>query len=128
MYLYEAILQKRIIDKKIEEIRKALVSSPDNGLSDTLISLLDAKRSLLIKINIANNSSTVIVGSQKMLVTNAVIIRDAINEKIALLTSLIGSDSGLDKLHLMQQRDSHYNDYLLMDIIIKNNDLSVIID
>lgn len=128
MYLYEVIEQKKIIDRKIGEIKNILVSSPTEDLAKELISLIDEKQTLLVKINIANNDSQVSVGSQQIKVTNAVILRDTVKNKVDLLTELIDSDTGLDKLNLIEQRDKYFNDLTLIEMIIKQNDLNVNVD
>lgn len=128
MYLYELIEQNKMINKKIEEIKNMLISSPNDDLASEIQTLLDNKQTNLVKISIANNSSQVNVGQQTIKVVNAVIIRSTLKEKIDLLTELISSDTNLDRLSLMTQRENYFKDYILMDMIIKNNDLNVQLD
>jgi hypothetical protein len=125
-YLSEVISKKKILDKKINEIKKTLQTIQNEKLAKELYSLLDKRQSELIKIRAANAASEISIGGKEVTIDTAVIIRDTIKEKINVLTTLINNEECvLDKVELQNQRDVYYEDYILLAMGIKRNDLQV---
>ena len=125
-YLSEVISKKEILDKKINEIKKILQTTQTEKLAKELYDLLDKRQSELIKIRAANTASKISIGGNEVSIDTAVIIRDTIKEKINVLTTLINNEECiLDKVELQNQRDAYYEDYILLAMGIKRNDLQV---
>jgi len=128
MYLTEVIAQKKLYDKKINEIKKLLRVKPDELLAQELMDLLEMRQGKLININSANEKSNINLGGTEITISVAVMIRDTIKDKINILTELINDpESSLDKLQLLEQRDKHFNEYTLINMGIQRNDLNVTI-
>lgn len=126
MYLMEVIANKRIIDKKISELRKLLSIKQTDELAQELMDLLEQKQTKCININSANEQSSISLGGTDLSVNVAVMIRDTISEKISILTELINDpECTLDKLNLQKQRDKHFDEYILINMSIQRNDLNV---
>lgn len=124
--LIEVIAQKKMLDKKISELRCILLSEQNDDLAQELLAAVELRQGKLINIHMANIASMIKIGGTEMNIGVAVIIRDTIKLKIDSLTELIeSSDCTLDKLELMKQRQKHFDEYTLIDMGIQKNDLSV---
>lgn len=125
-YLSEVLSKKKILDKKINEIKKILQTTQTEKLAKELYDLLDKRQSELLKIRAANTASKISIGGNEVSIDTAVIIRDTIKEKINVLTTLINNEECvLDKVELQNQRDVYYKDYILLVMGIERNDLQV---
>lgn len=125
-YLAEVVANKRILDKKIREIKNILQYSPTDSLAQELISLLDFRQGKLLNIAAANNMSKISIGGTEVTISTAVTIRKVIKEKINVLTKLIeNQECSLDKMEFQKQRDGHYQEYILLTMGINRNDLQV---
>ena len=126
MYLTEIIAQKKLYDKKILELKHLLDVRQTEELAQELMDLLEMRQAKCININKANEKSTINLGGTDISITVAVMIRDTISGKMAVLTTLINNpDSSLDKINLQKQRDRHFNEYTLISMGIQRNDLNV---
>ncbi len=126
MYLTEVIAQKKLYDRKIVEVKMLLKVRPDELLAQELMDLLEMRQGKLININSANEQSKISLGGTDVPISVAVMIRDTIDEKVSILTDLINdTDSSLDKLKLLKQRDKHFDEYTLINMGIQRNDLNV---
>lgn len=120
MFLAEEIVLKSNIEFKIEELKEYLLSIADNEKNtdtskidntvDKLFKLLDENQQRDILIDRVNRSIEVKIGKSKILMSDAIIIKNIVQRKIEVLTSLIGmcksnSNSLFDIHNLMDNRD-----------------------
>lgn len=128
VYLAEVIAQKRILDKKVKEVKEILQHEQSDKLSQELFALLELRQSKLLNIEAANNASIINIGGTEVSIAVAVQLRKTIKEKIDVITSLIrNQECRLDKVELQQQRDRYYDEYILLTMGITRNDLKVTI-
>jgi hypothetical protein len=126
MLLYEILLQKTILDKKISELSEVLKYSHDDEIAQELFALIDLRQGKLLNINKANNSSNILIGGTEVDIATTIIIMRTIKHKIDILTSLISDpDCKLNKVELQAQRDKFYDEYVLLRVCIERNDLNV---
>lgn len=124
--LFEMVAEKKMIDKKIVELRAVLRESQTDELATELVSLIDKRQSLLINIHRANISSSINIGGTSVDIATAILLRDSIKNKFDYLTELIDNPNcNLDKLELFSQRDRYFEEYVLIDMGIQKNDLQV---
>lgn len=124
--LAEVIAQKRVLDKKIKEIKHILQKEQTDALTEELLSLLESRQRKMLNIEAANNASTIKLGATDVKISAAIQLRKTIKEKIDFLTSLITNDDcRLDKLELQKQRDKCYEEYIILTVGITRNDLEV---
>lgn len=127
-YLFELLTDKTMIDIKISEIKSILKHEQKDSLAQELFRLFELKQSKLLYISAANNTSKLTIGENEINITTALIIRKTIKEKIDILTDMINNkDCCLDKMELQKQRDRYYDEYILLSMGIKRNDLTIII-
>lgn len=125
-YLLELVGRNRLLNEKIKELRDILAHEQTDDLAKKLLDLIEEKQSVLLSIQAANNMSTIDVGSQEISIATAVLVRNTIKEKMDILTELIKNNKcSLDKIELQAQRDKFHEDYILLDMGIKKNDLQV---
>jgi len=125
-YLAEIIAQKRILDRKILEVKRFLQHEQTNALAQELFALLEMRQNKILNITAANNASTISIGGTEVSIATAIEIRVTIKEKIGVLTKLINSNEcNLDKIELQSQRDKYYDEYTLLSMGIERNDLQV---
>jgi hypothetical protein len=126
--LAEIIAQKRVLDKKVKELKIILQRDQTDVLTEELITLLEQRQSKLLSIEAANNTSTIRLGGTEVKISAAIQLRKTIKEKIDFLTSLINNDNcRLSKLDLQRQRDKYYEEYIILTVGITRNDLEVTI-
>jgi hypothetical protein len=127
-YLFELLTDKTMIDIKISEIKSILKHEQKDSLAQELFRLFELKQSKLLYISAANNTSKLNIGENEINITTALIIRKTIKEKIDILTDMINNkDCSLDKMELQKQRDRYYDEYILLSMGIKRNDLTITI-
>lgn len=125
MYLRDLINKNENLNLKIKEIVKILKRDPDNDIATRLIELIDERQRNLIDINSANSQCKLKIGKQEISLNAAVIIRDTMKLKVDVLTELIASDEcALDKLALISQRDTLFEDFSLLSMSIINMDIN----
>jgi hypothetical protein len=127
MYLLELVEKKKVLDKKIEELKAVIGNtSQDDNLAKEIISLIEERQSLLLNIQMANNVSTLNIGGKEVSIATAIEIRNTLKSKIDVVTILIeDKDCDLDKIELQSQRDKYYEEYILLTMGICRTDLQV---
>ena len=126
MHLIELVYEKRMVDKKIAELKAILHHESTENITKALLEAIDVKQNKVLSICAANHKSYIHIGTTKIDVSTALIIRNTMQQKMDILTNLINdSNSTLDKLELMTQRDSYHEQLVLLNIGILRNDLSV---
>lgn len=125
----ELVAQKKVLDKKIKELKSLIKINPSEDLASELFRLIEQKQNKLLNINAANNISKINIGGTEVSVSTALVIRNTIKEKIDVLSMLISDKNNeLEKLSLQKQRDSFYDEYILLTLGVMKNDLRVTID
>lgn len=125
----ELVAQKKVLDKKIKELKSLIKINPSEDLASELFRLIEQKQNKLLNINAANNISKINIGGTEISVSTALVIRNTIKEKIDVLSMLISDKNNeLEKLSLQKQRDSFYDEYILLTLGVMKNDLRVTID
>lgn len=124
MNLRDLIYEKGNLEDKLSELREHLQKQPKDELAKMLVEVIDHLQINMINIYKANTQCKLTLSDQEIDLNIAAIIRDCIKMKIDTLTMLIKLDSDLDKLELMQQRDSLLKDYSLLDMSIINTDIN----
>lgn len=125
-YLFELVSQKKVVEKKIEELNFILQYDHTELVANELFHLLERKQALLISIDTANSSSVINIGGQDITISAAIRLKNKIKEQIDVLTSLINNkDCNLNKIELQKQRDKQYESYILLSMGVLKNDLQV---
>lgn len=125
-YLAEVLAKKRILDRKIKEVKSILRYEQNDTLAQELFALLELRQGKLLHIEAANHTSKINIGGTEVSIAVALHIRNTIKEKIDVLTGLINArECPLDKIELQQQRDKYYDDFILLTMGITRNDLNV---
>lgn len=125
-YLAEVLAKKRILDKKISEVKKILKYEQNDTLAQELFALLELRQGKLLHIEAANHTSKINIGGTEVTIAVALQIRNTIKEKIDILTILINTqECSLDKIGLQAQRDKYYEEFILLTMGITRNDLNV---
>ena len=126
MNLKTLIYQNKMLKKKINELHLLLVGSTDDTVLQELFVQLELLQSKKVNINNVNNQVKVSVGGKEIPISMAVVLRDTIRAKIDVLTSMItDAQCKLDKINLMEQRDSFYAEYTVMSHVVDASDLTV---
>lgn len=126
MNLKTLVYQTKMIKKKIDELQLILCSSNNDTVLQELFVQLELLQSKKVNISNANNQIKISVGGKEIPISMAVVLRDTIRAKVDVLTSLITDEQcKLNKLDLMEQRDSLYDEYTVMSHVIDANDLTV---
>jgi len=126
MHLKELIYEKIMLDEKIAELESILHYSATDVITKALLDAIDLRQNKLLSIHSVNNKSKINIGDTKVDINTAIIIRNTIQQKMDILTNLINDNNcALDKLELMAQRDSYYEQVVLLNIGILKNDLSI---
>lgn len=124
--LYEVIAHKKVLDRKIKELRKLLSIEQDEDLAEELLAALELKQGKLITIHLSNKSTTITIGETALDIATAVIIRDTIKERIDYVTDLISSpDCHLNKLELIRQREKYFEEYIIISSRILQSDVNL---
>lgn len=127
-YLFELLTDKIMLDTKINEIKSILEYEQNDNIAQELFSLLELRQSKIINISTANSISRLNIGGNEINISTAIIIRKTIKEKMDILTAMINNkDSHLDKIELQRQRDRYHDEYVLLSMGIKKNDLTITI-
>lgn len=126
MLLHELLLQKKVLDLKIRELKRIIQYTQSDDLAEELFALIEIRQSKILTIKSINKISKIIIGGTEVDLDVAVRIRDTVEEKIDILTSLINNnDCSLNKIELQSQRDKFYEEFIILSAGITNNDLKI---
>lgn len=126
MLLRDLIYEKKMLEKKIFELKKIMQYNTSETITQELFSQIELLQAKKVNINSVNNQIKINLADKEVTVSMAIIIRDTIKEKIDILTNLIeDKECRMDKLDLMGQRDSVYEEYTLLSHKIVSSDLNV---
>ena len=123
MRLRDLIYEKKVICKKIVELKNIMQCSTNDDIAQELFAQLELLQAKRININTINNQLKINLGSKEVSISTAVVLRNTAKVKIDILTDLIvDNECKLDKLELMKQRDDIYDEYKLLsnEILVKD--------
>lgn len=132
MYLREKIDELNLLNQKIKELKNYIGGSLDEEQIDSvlkyLLKCMEDKQSIYLILNKLNSQTMLTIGSSKIDMSNAVIIRNTIKSKIDLISDMIVSNKLLDVIDLMKQRDGLLSEYNSINKAIRMADWSIQID
>ena len=131
MYLREKLDELKLLKQKIAELEFYICNSNTNKKDDlvkAVLSYIEDVQNIKLILNKVNNQSLVHVGTSKIDTNTAIIIRNTLNTKIDLISSIIKNDTALDILTLVEQRDALIEEYNAINKAIRLVDWSVQID
>jgi hypothetical protein len=128
-YLAELILQKKIFDKKVNELIKILFQQQTDEIAEELRAALELRQGLLLRIKAANEASKLVIGNSEISISGALVLKETLDKQIEVLTLLIEDpDCRLDKVDLQRKRDKYYEECSLLSMAIQRNDLTVTVE
>jgi len=129
MRFSELLIRKKFVDEKIELLRSFIIRlvSNDKAYQEELIKLrkeldecLEESQKYSMKIANANDQIEVTIGSTKVMLRNAVKIRDTMKKKIDNISELIANSNGnIDVLSFVRQQGQLIEEYLALESSIK---------
>ncbi len=129
MLVSELLLRKKNLKLQINELKRYLhteeASGNINKTTNTLFELEDKLQQYVVALNISNNETMIKVGKSEINIVTAVILRNTTQKKINVLTELIENNINIDIFNLMDQRNSFFEEYILLDKAIKESDWKV---
>jgi len=132
MYLKEKLNELDILKQKIMELHHSLLSISDEQekdvLADALFKSIDELQNTKIIIDKVNSQTMINVGGTTISISTAIIIRDNLKRKIDVISDIIRSNTVLDTLTLMSQRDSFFVEYNSINKSIMLADWGINID
>ena len=133
MLLSELLMRKRRLVTQIEELQDYLEYDRDidsiNDIIDRIFELEGTLQKYILIIDKANNQNEIEIGSNKVLVSTAVRLRQNVKRKIDTLTNLINHGTmSINILDLMGQRATLLEEFIIYDKAISLNDWRTNID
>ena len=130
MLLGELLTRKESIKQQIDELYNYLLDADVRGkvneVINNLFELHDKLQSYKVAINNINNSNKIKVGKSDVSIANAIQLRQTTMLKIDVLTDLIAHlDGSLSISNLIEQRSNLFEEYILLDNAINDNDWSI---
>lgn len=126
MRLRTLIYEKGMLERKVSELKNIIKYDSTDTIAQELFAQLELLQAKNINISKINNQIKIKLGGKEVDISTAVVLRDTTKEKINILTSLIvDNESKLDKVELINQRDSIYEEYILLSNEITLSDLNV---
>jgi len=131
MYLREKLDELNILNKKAAELKASILINASENEDDLVKELLiyyDDIQNIKLVLAKVNSQTTVNIGQTKIDVTTAVTIRNNIKNKINLISDIIKSNTTLNILTLMAQRDGLLGEYNSINKSIRLADWSIKLD
>jgi len=129
MLVAELLLRKNNIKLQIDELKKFLLTEEASGninkVTNTIFELEDKLQQYVVALSISNGETIIQVGKSKINIDTAVVLRNTTQKKINVLTELIENNINIDIFNLMEQRDSFFEEHILLDKAIKESDWKV---
>ena len=126
MRLANLVYEKRMLKRKIDELKIILKYDNSENIIQELFVQLELLQAKKVNLNTVNSQVKIDLGGKEVVVSTAIVIRDVMKEKMNILTGLIiNNDCKLDKLELMRRRDDIYEEVTLLSNKILANDLSI---
>lgn len=126
MRLSNLIYERDMLKRKVSELKNIIKHDATDTIANELFAQLELLQSKTISINTINGQIKINLGGKDVNISTAIALRDTTKEKINILTSLIiDTDSKLDKVELIKQRDDIYEEYILLSNEITLSDLNV---
>lgn len=125
MLLRDLIHEKKILEKKIVELKAIMRYEATEDIAQELFSQLELLQAKNINIHTINNQIKITLGGKEVYISTVVVLRNTAKDKIDILTSLIiDKECELNKIELMKQRDDLYEEYMLLSNEITTSDLN----
>jgi len=131
MYLREKLDELKLLKQKVNELEFYVcnnINVDKDGLVKALLSYIEDIQNIRLILDKINSQTLLNVGTSKIDTNTAVIIRNTLNTKVELITSIIKNNTALDILTLIEQRDSLIEEYNAINKAIRLADWSVQID
>lgn len=133
MLLGDLLLRRKLIKLEINELKNYLFNFEEitnvNEILNKLFELEDQFQRHNILIERANNEVNIEISNSKTSLSNAVKLRDAVDNKADTLTKLINNNkSKLSIINLMEQRQKFIEEFVLLNNAISKSDWSVNVD
>lgn len=126
MLLRDLIYEKKMLEKKIVELKTIIRYDNSETILQELFVQLELLQAKKVNLNTVNNQIKIDLAEKEVIVSTAVVIRDTMKDKMDVLTVLIKNKRcQLNKLELIKQRDSIYEEYTLLSHKIVASDLNV---
>ncbi|MCK4526437.1 hypothetical protein KAW18_03630 [candidate division WOR-3 bacterium] len=126
MLLRDLIYEKKMLKKKIVELKTIIRYDNSETILQELFVQLELLQAKKVNLNTVNNQIKIDLAEKEVIVSTAVVIRDTMKDKMDVLTVLIKNKRcQLNKLELIKQRDSIYEEYTLLSHKIVASDLNV---
>lgn len=132
MYLKEKLDELNILKQKIRELHHSLLIISDEQkkdvLAEALFKSIDELQNIRFIIDKVNTQTIINVGGTSINISTAIIIRNNLKRKIDVISDIIRSNTVLDTLTLMSQRDAFFVEYNSINKSIMLADWSITID
>lgn len=126
MRLANLVCEKRMLKRKIDELKIVLKHDNSEDIVQELFVQLELLQAKKVNLSTINNQVKINLGGKEVVVSTAIVIRDIMKEKMNVLTELIiNNNCKLNKLELMKRRDDIYEEVTLLSNKILANDLSI---
>jgi len=126
MFINELIAYRFYTKETIKNLASSIYSSEDSEQIDRMLKKLLECYDTLQKYNIlltdSNNETMITIGSNTISLSTAVEVRDNIDRKIELMSSLIERQNDLDIFGLIEQRDKLIDELVLISQAIDKID------
>ena len=132
MYLREKLEELKMLRQKVKELSSNLLVTSDerkkDDLAKALFKSMDDIQNIKLILAKVNMQTQIEIGETSINTSTAVIIRDNLKCKIDLISDIIHSNTGLDVLALIKQRDVLLTEYNSINKSIRLMDWSVSLD
>jgi len=131
MLVGELILRKKLLKDNIRDVQKALSKKEKtyskvtyNGFLDSLFGYIEQIKSHDILLNRSNEKTIIVIGKNKVNVSDAVFLRDSVMNKINILSSMIDNNTNvdLDIFNLIEERDKLLDEFVYLNNLINVSD------
>ena len=129
MLVAELLLRKKNLKLQIDELEKYLstekAAGDVNKATNAIFELEDRLQQYIVALSISNYETLIQVGKSQVNIAAAIILRNTTQKKINVLTELVDTNINVDIFNLMEQRNSLFEEYILLDKAIKASDWKV---
>ena len=129
MLIAELLLRKENLKLQMDELKRYLstekAAGDVNKATNVIFELEDRLQQYIVALSISNHEAMIQVGKSQVNIATAIILRNTTQKKINVLTELIDTNINIDIFNLMEQRNSLFEEYILLDKAIKASDWKV---
>jgi len=136
MLIYEIVKRKQFIEHKLKDIDTYInniktlnivdKAATYNKAIEIKFTLLSKLRSHIALLREQNKLNTVLIGKDELTIEEVLYLRDTIITKIKTLDKLIfeGDMEVINIFSLMEQRDGLFEEYMLLELAVKESDMT----